>query len=72
MSREAHVRFWESAGVKLPRATHLHPLAASGPLARPACLGLGDGWKKAGGQEPGSKDQITQMTDHGPPRTART
>ena len=23
MSREAHVRFWESAGVKLPRATHL-------------------------------------------------
>jgi len=22
MSREAHVRFWESAGVKLPRATH--------------------------------------------------
>ena len=26
MSREAHVRFWESAGVQLPRATHL-PLA---------------------------------------------
>jgi hypothetical protein len=26
MSREAHVRFWESAGVKSPRATHL-PLA---------------------------------------------
>jgi hypothetical protein len=26
MSREAHVRFWESAGVKIPRATHL-PLA---------------------------------------------
>jgi len=26
MSREAHVRFWESAGVKFPRATHL-PLA---------------------------------------------
>lgn len=23
MSREAHVRFWESAGVKFPRATHL-------------------------------------------------
>lgn len=23
MSREAHVRFWESAGVKLPRATQL-------------------------------------------------
>ena len=23
MSREAHVRFWESAGVQLPRATHL-------------------------------------------------
>ena len=23
MSREAHVRFWESAGVKSPRATHL-------------------------------------------------
>jgi len=23
MSREAHVRFWESAGVRLPRATHL-------------------------------------------------
>ena len=22
MSREAHVRFWESAGVQLPRATH--------------------------------------------------
>jgi hypothetical protein len=26
MSREAHVRFWESAGVKFPRATHF-PLA---------------------------------------------
>jgi hypothetical protein len=26
MSREAHVRFWESAGVKLPRATHLPSL----------------------------------------------
>ena len=26
MSREAHVRFWESAGVKLPRATRLHPM----------------------------------------------
>jgi hypothetical protein len=25
MSREVHVRFWEGAGVKLPRATHLHP-----------------------------------------------
>jgi hypothetical protein len=24
MSREAHVRFWERAGVKLPCATHLH------------------------------------------------
>jgi putative transposase len=23
MSQEAHVRFWESAGVQLPRATHL-------------------------------------------------
>ena len=23
MSREAHVRFWESVGVQLPRATHL-------------------------------------------------
>jgi hypothetical protein len=23
MSRGAHVRFWESAGVRLPRATHL-------------------------------------------------
>ncbi len=23
MSREAHVRFWESAGVQFPRATHL-------------------------------------------------
>ena len=23
MSREAHVRFWEGVGVKLPRATHL-------------------------------------------------
>ncbi len=23
MSGDAHVRFWESAGVKLPRATHL-------------------------------------------------
>jgi len=23
MSREAHVRFWEGAGVKFPRATHL-------------------------------------------------
>ena len=27
MSREAHVRFWESAGVKLPRATHLPTVA---------------------------------------------
>ena len=25
MSREAHVRFWEGVGVKLPRATHLIP-----------------------------------------------
>ena len=23
MSGDVHVRFWESAGVKLPRATHL-------------------------------------------------
>jgi hypothetical protein len=23
MSREVHVRFWESVGVKFPRATHL-------------------------------------------------
>jgi len=23
MSREAHVRFWESVGVRFPRATHL-------------------------------------------------
>ena len=23
MSREVHVRFWESAGVRFPRATHL-------------------------------------------------
>ena len=23
MSGDAHVRFWESAGVQLPRATHL-------------------------------------------------
>jgi putative transposase len=28
MSREAHVRFWESAGVQLPRATHLLVLNA--------------------------------------------
>src|ERR1022692_4453714 len=26
MSREPHVRFWESAGVKLPRATQLTPI----------------------------------------------
>ena len=24
MSREAHVRFWESAGVRFPRATRLY------------------------------------------------
>ncbi len=31
MSGDAHVRFWESAGVKLPRATHL----PSSPLTSP-------------------------------------
>ena len=25
MSGDVHVRFWESAGVRLPRATHLRP-----------------------------------------------
>jgi putative transposase len=29
MSREAHVRFWEGVGVKLPRATHLVVLNAA-------------------------------------------
>ena len=29
MSREAHVRFWEGVGVKLPRATHLVVLNAT-------------------------------------------
>ena len=30
MSREVHVRFWESAGVRFPRATqHTHALAVS-------------------------------------------
>lgn len=32
MNREAHVRFYESAGVKLPRATH--------PKKRICCAGL--------------------------------
>lgn len=27
MSREVHVRFWESAGVRFPRATHLPGVA---------------------------------------------
>lgn len=31
MNREVHVRFWESVGVRLPRATHL-----------PACLRVGE------------------------------
>jgi putative transposase len=31
MSREAHVRFWESAGVQLPRATHLVVLNETHP-----------------------------------------
>jgi putative transposase len=29
MSREAHVRFWEGVGVKLPRATHFMILSES-------------------------------------------
>ena len=37
MSREAHVRFWESAGVKFPRATHL-------PVYRQQDLFAGSGW----------------------------
>jgi transposase len=31
MSREAHVRFWESAGVKLPRATQPLGRGRDGP-----------------------------------------
>jgi transposase len=34
MSREAHVRFWESAGVRLPRATHLPMHRLEGILGR--------------------------------------
>ena len=34
MSREAHVRFWESAGVQLPRATHLPLHRQEGIFAR--------------------------------------
>jgi transposase len=37
MSREAHVRFWESAGVRFPRATHL-------PVYRQQDLFAGSGW----------------------------
>src|SRR5213593_4147886 len=37
MSRETHVRFWESAGVQSPRATHL-PLARQ--VRQMARLGL--------------------------------
>ena len=40
MSREAHVRFWESAGVQLPRATHL-------PLDGQAVFESGDGAEQA-------------------------
>ncbi len=36
MSREVHVRFWESAGVQFPRATHL-------PLHRLARIHARDG-----------------------------
>ena len=45
MSREAHVRFWESAGVRLPRATQL-PIerkcarfARAGVYVAPSTLG---------------------------------
>ena len=34
MSREAHVRFWESAGVRFPRATHLPYTRLSKIIAR--------------------------------------
>jgi hypothetical protein len=34
MSREAHVRFWESAGVRFPRATHLPLYRQEGILQR--------------------------------------
>jgi transposase len=34
MSREVHVRFWESAGVRFPRATHLPLYRQSGIYAR--------------------------------------
>ena len=40
MSREAHVRFWESAGVRFPRATHL-------PVYRQQDLFAGSGWTPA-------------------------
>lgn len=40
MSREAHVRFWENAGVRLPRATHL-------PVYRQQDLFAGSGWAPA-------------------------
>ena len=36
MSREAHVRFWEGAGVRFPRATHL-------PLERQVRMMRNDG-----------------------------
>ena len=34
MSREVHVRFWESAGVRLPRATRLPLYRQAGIFAR--------------------------------------
>ena len=40
MSGDAHVRFWESAGVRLPRATHL-------PVYRQQDLFAGSGWTPA-------------------------
>jgi len=40
MSREAHVRFWESPGVRFPRATQLSDVEGEHPRVLPTRLAL--------------------------------
>ena len=44
MSREVHVRFWESAGVRLPRATQL-AVADRRPIEAHELLAVRGSWK---------------------------
>jgi len=39
---DIHARFWESAGVRFPRATHLSPFAKSGAKAGSGSHGIDD------------------------------